>query len=592
MEVDASYHQERLWFIDAFETGNLYPGMPVYHNIPLVLSIEGNLEIKLMERAIHAVVQRHEALRTRIIMADGEPVQWIDETVDFKLRVRELPDDDIEPDMDRHTKAVGMALEEAKQPFPGNDSGEPLIRGMAIPVTNEKYILVITLHHSIADRDSLGILVREVLLCYNAYLKNSHPSLAELALHYADFSLYQQELPRDIVQSLLFYWRRQLGGTLEPLELPVDIPRARVHTFREGRCPVEVPPALSRKIGELCRRLSKQPFEVLLAAFKVLLHRYTGQEEVVVGIPASLRLQPGTENVIGPISNLLVLRSRLDPDSSFSRFFPDLCKTVAAAFENRDMPFDLLVSELNPQKDMGRTALFDVLFQYEKKQFDLPPVPGLNISVIETNLGWGKYDLNLLMMGGEDAFSGVLVFNRDYFLEDTVSRFARHYVNLLESITLNPGELLSKLSILSETERHRLLEEWNQTHAQYPEEKTIHRLFEDQVERVPHHIAVVSTGDGGALTYKDLNGKANRLAALLIEKGVGVDAIVAIMVDRSVEMIVGLLGILKAGGAYLPIDPDYPEERVDFMLKDSGAMVLLISEIVQSSNPKSETNPN
>ncbi|NIM15786.1 MAG: amino acid adenylation domain-containing protein [Candidatus Aminicenantes bacterium] len=575
MKVRASYHQERLWFIHQFEYEDLYEFGPRYHNIPLILEIKGALDPHLLEQGLNTVINRHEALRTSMITVENQLFQLVEPGIDITLQVLDLADG---------SSGLDMALEEARRPF--FLEGQPLIRAVLIKVSTVKHFLVITLHHLVSDRCSLGIIAAELARCYQALQEGLSPVLPDVPLHYADFSQWQRELPRDFLESLFFYWRRQLTH-LTPLELPTRIRRSAIHTFQEGRVSFQLPVRLSTKIKEFCREKSTGNDVLLLAAFKVLLHRYCGQEDITLGTCVDNRHLPGTKSLVGPAANLLVLRTTITGQMSFNTILPNIIHTVEQAHKHQDIPFDRLALELNPQKDMSRTVFFDVLFQYREKPFQVPPVRGLEIKYIETNLGWGKYDLNLFIQGGEECFPGVLVYNNDYYDDSFASCFIQHYKVLLESIFQAPDQPISHLAILTNDERHRLLVQWNRTRAHYPEDKTIHGLFEEQVQRTPDSAAVVGKGaappankgkrteEPVQLIYRELNRSSDQLAQVLKEKGVLPDNIVGIMVERSLEMIIGILGILKAGGAYLPIDPDYPEERINYMLKDSNAKILL-----------------
>jgi amino acid adenylation domain-containing protein len=565
--LPASYHQERLWFIDQFEAGKLYDSSPIYHNIPVILEIIGALDAEKLEQSISRVIKRHQALRTRLIAVDNKPFQCVDdvEKVGFQLRTLSSVGD-----------PLSQALEEAKQPF--FMDREPLIRGSLVRLDQQRFMLVLTVHHIVADKYSLEILVREIFTLYNVYPGNRVPRLPGPSFQYADFSQWQYRLPDDLVENLLFYWKRNLHAPLQALELPTDRPRAAVHIYEDAAQTFSLPEALGEKIRNFSQAEERSIFIVLLAAFKILLHRYANQDEIIVGTGVCNRERPGTGEIIGPIANLLVLRSLLDSQSTVYDVFSALGKTVDKALRYREVPFDKLVLELNPQKDMSRTALFDVLFQYEEDPFQIPALDNLEIKAIETNRGWGKYDLNMLIYPGEGkTFSGTLVYNARYYDETTISRLIEHYRVLLESILEDPHQQISQLCLLTAGEKQQLLTRWNDTGAHYPVGKTIHRLFADQVERTPDRAALVY--QGLQLSYRELDRQANRLAYHLGHSyGVQSGELIGIMVERSEKMISGLLGILKAGGAYIPIDHGYPSGRIDYILKDSETRLLITGE--------------
>jgi amino acid adenylation domain-containing protein len=580
--VPASYHQERLWFIDQFETDNLYEGGPSYHNIPLIVRISRHASVdrERLEQSIQDVIRRHPALRTRVVTVDNKPYQWIDPDVCFRLDYLELGPAGCDSSSDT---VLNQALAEAARPFvPGE---EPLIRGQWMEIPGKEFLLLLTLHHIIADKYSLDILLREMLM----YYKGQGDQLPPLSYTYADFSQWQQAFPEDLSEALLFYWREKLRGPIQPLELPTDRPRAAVHIFQAEWTTFDIPSPLVQRTRAFCETTNISTDVFLLALFKVLLHRYSNQDEIVVGIPSLNRQQPGMENIFGPLSNLLVLRSHVPGTLTFRQVMTALERTVTDARRYGAMPFDRLVSELNPHKDMSRTALFDVLFQYEEKPRQLPEVGDWEVSIEETNLGWGKYDLNMLIQDKGDFFFGHLVTNACYYDASTLQRWVSHYSVLLESCLNEPDIPIEALPLLTPGEQHQLVKEWNRTACDYPKDKTVHQLIEEQVEKRPDNIAIIGSSffvDTGyqlfgpgmgtiSITYNELNKKSNQLAWVLQQKGVEPDTIVGMIVEPSVDMIIGILGILKAGGAYLPIDPHYPEERKRYTMSDSGAEVLV-----------------
>jgi amino acid adenylation domain-containing protein len=567
-----------LWFIHQFETGSLYDSGPVYHNIPLLLEIRSRepdfIDVSLLEKSVRAVVNRHEALRTRMRVEEGRLFQDILPGLDVKFEQLEAGEG---------TDAVEIALERARQPFSLN--GGPMLRMLCIKRSDRAFLLSITCHHLVADRCSLDIITREFISFYRAFKEGTPLPSGDVPFHYADFSEWQRQLPEESLEPLFFFWKRQLYG-LTPLELPADRPRAAVHIFHDAGVPVQFPKNIYTGIEEFCRAGVCNSRDLLLAAFYVLLYRWTGQEDIAVGTSADNRSQPGLEQMVGPAANLLVLRSRIQQEDSLIRVLNTVQQAVEEAFEHQDLPFDRLAGEMNPDKDMSRTVFFDILFQYRDEPADMPGVPGLSIRSIDTNLGWGKYDLNILVLKKDGDLSGTLVYNRDYYESATISRLLSHYYVLLENILKDPSQQVSRLALLTAEERRLLVEEWNRTEAQFPADKTLHQLIEEQAERTPDHIALVGADNpGGAkgeaplhsicISFKELMYRADQLAYNLSKQGIGPDTIVAVMMERSISMIAALLGVLKAGGAYLPIDPDYPQERIRYMLEDSAAHILV-----------------
>ncbi len=576
MNIPASYHQERLWFIDRFERKSLYENGPVYHNIPLIINIEGIVDAKVLEESIIKVIKRHEVLRTRIITKNDAACQVIEDESDFRLE-RVLVDDGRVNGKDKNE----YVLKYAKEAFDLENS--QLIRAALFDFNSKSYALLLTIHHIICDRYSLGIIANEIVKCYVLTKTGEKASLEELELHYADFSDWQRDLCENDLESLLFYWRRKLGGKLQALELPTDRQRAPIHIYHEGRAGFEIPDLLARKIADFSKKHNIVTFDLFLGVFKVLLHRYSGLNEIVVGTSMTNRLQNELKNVVGPIANLVVLRSFIEQNTDFMTVLKNVSKNVREAEKYQAMPFDKLVLELDPENDMSRTALFDVLFQYEDSIEIDTEVEGSKWQVVETNLGWGKYDLNLLINKNGDKFSGVLTFNEDYYNKETIERLIGHYLILCEKFVDEPGLNISKVCYLSDEEIKRLLYDWNQTEAEYPKNKCIHDLFMEQAERTPLNIAVKCGEE--QITYGELNIRTNRIARILRSKGVKPDAIVGMLFDRTPWMITAILSILKAGGAYLPIASDYPEDRINYLLSDSKTkLILTTSDLINKCN--------
>ncbi len=580
MKVEASFHQERLWFIDRFETGYVYETNPVYHNIPLLLEIKGDINIPLLEYGIREAARRHQPLRTRIETVDNRPVQVIETGTVIKLERLDLSNDPGQV-------ALEAALTYAAKPMPLD--GESLIRALLIRGAGQYYLLCVVVHHIICDRHSLSLLARETLDIYRAAAAGSTLALPEIPFHYADFSQWQRQMSADVSGPLLSYWKEKLWGGVEVLELPMNMPRPSIQVFHAARRYFEIPSTVFAEALRLAQQQKCTMVALLAAAFQALLHKYTGQEEIVMGTSAPNRDREGLDLVIGPIANLLVLRSFIRADFNFLTILSGMQKILDEAHRNVAMPFDRLVAEINPPKDMGRTVFFDVLFQYEESTLEFKDFPGdgiESVKVVETNLGWGKYDLNLLLRGT----AGILVYNGDYFSASAVDRLVGHYNLLLERLIAASHRPTAEIAVLAEAELHQLLYEFNDTAVAvpYPRDKTVHRLFEEQASKTPDRIALIARETREkherlsvlplshfCLTYCQLNEQSDRLAWLLKEKGVVAGDIVAIMMERSIELVVGVFGVLKAGCAYLPILPDYPRDSIDYILKDSGAKLLV-----------------
>ncbi len=578
-EYPLSYHQERLWFIDQFEKGNVYESSPVYHNLPLILHLSGPIDSDLLESSLNEILDRHEALRTRIITENAQGLQVVSRQETLKLKAVDWANSVAQASIEG---LIELAIEETRRPFT-LDHDHP-VRASLIRSRDDESVLVVTVHHIISDRRSLELIAEELAEIYSARSEGRAPQLTNPTFQYNEYSRWQRSLPADVTDALLFYWKWQLRNKLQPLELPEDRPRAAVHTFTGARHEFSMRGSLARRIEELGSEEHSNAFAIILAAFQALLHRYARQDEIVVGTSVSCRNQPGTENVVGPFANLLVLRGNTAGNPTFRTFLSQVTKTVEQAHAHRDMPFDRLVLELKPEKDMSRTALFDVLFEFENAGLTELSVGKAKAHVVETNLGYGKYDLNLFMQGDANRLSGTILYNADIYDGFTVSQMMRHLEVMLDAVTLDPDRLIDDVVLISDAEEHQQLVTWNSTQASYPTDKTIHQLFENQTRKTPDKIAV---SDGSAsLTYRELDERANQLAHLLRNQGVASNMLVAICLNKSLEMIVALLGTLKAGGAYLPLNPEYPEERLRFMVEDSRTTHLVTTEPLLHNLPE------
>ena len=597
MKALLSSHQERLWFIDQFETGNVYAAEPTYHNIPLLLQGRGQLDGGKLAAAWRSLIARHGALRTRIGTEAGQTIQMVGWSDDRMIGNAEARAPEAAPRPSDHptirssdhraadapwtehqlgnvtaAEALEAALADAARPF--HLRTDALVRAAWWrfgPADAEEFILAFTFHHLVCDKPSLRLLAEE----FAALLREGGATLAEPELHYADYSEWQRTLPAEALEPLLFYWKWQLRGRLAALELPSARPRPAVHTFTAARHAFAWDAATVQALRALATHEGVEPSAVALAAFQVLLHRYARQEEIVLGTSFSCRRQPGSERLIGPVANLSVLRQTLGGNPEFRALLRDAAKTLADAREHQEMPFDPLVLALNPEKDMSRTALFDVLFGYDDEPaaaLDLGG--GVSARVVDTNLGYGKYDLNLALQAQADgSVTGALVYNADFHDAWFIAQMMRHYTRLLATVAADPAAKIDDVVLLDPAEERQLLDSWNATQASAPREKTLHALFAEQVKRTPERIAL-KHGDE-QLTYAQLDARANRLAHCLRKKGVGPDVLVGLYFERGVDLVVAILAILKAGGAYLPFDPLYPPDRITFMLEDAQPRVLL-----------------
>jgi len=572
-----SFAQRRLWFLD-----QLAPHNPFY-NIPIPAQLNGPLDITAFHTSISAVVQRHEVLRTTFASADGQPIQIINPRMALALPLLDLTG---LPAAACAAMRERLALEDALRPF--DLTSGPLLRVTLLRCACDEHLLLLTIHHIAADGWSMGVLLGEVAALYTAFQTNQAPDLPKLAIQYADFAAWQRTwLQGDVLAMQLAYWRAQLAE-LTPLPLPTDHPRPAVETFRGAHIPVALAPALTEALKVLSRRAGVTLFMTMLAAFQVLLLRYTGQRDIAVGSPIANRTRPELERLIGFFVNTLVLRSDLAGNPQFRELLGHVRAVTLAAYEHQDIPFEKLVEELQPERDMSRHPLFQIMFVLQNA-----PLPALRLAdvslqpLLNATNGITKFDLTFFMWEEAAGLSGRLEYNSDLFEAATIGRMLGHFATLLAAIVADPQQGIASLPILTEAERRQLLVEWNDTASGVRgqgarvrsgiTDACLHELVEAEVARVPEAIAVVF--EGQHLTYAELNRQANRLAHRLRQLGVGPDVLVGICVDRSLELVIGLMAVLKAGGAVVALDPTYPQDRLAFMIAEARMPVLLTTSM-------------
>jgi amino acid adenylation domain-containing protein len=561
-EHPLSFAQQRLWFINKLE-----PNSPAY-NIAIAIRIKGQLNEVALAQSLKEIIRRHKVLRTSFKALNGEPVQVIlEREAEDRGRYFPLPNSESEIQI--------FLVQEGQQPFDLAEVG--LFRTKLLRLDAEESILIITMHHIIFDGWSAGVLIREVAALYKAFLTGEPSPLAELTIQYVDYAYWQREwLKGEILESQLAYWKQQLGGNLPVLNLPTDYPRPTVSTLRGARQTLVLPEVLRGGIKELSQQEGVTLFMILLAAFKTLLFRYTHQDDILVGSPIANRNLAEIQGMIGFFVNTLVLRSNLSGNPCFKELLKRIRRVALDAYSHQDLPFEKLVEELQPDRSLSHTPLFQVMFALQNFPMPNLEVAGLNLQVQEVNTGTAKFDLTLFVEDRGRELLAIFEYNTDLFKGTTITRMLGHFQTLLEGIVANPNQRLSDLPLLTEVERNQLLIEWTQTRTDSSHNLCIHQLLEEQVERTPDAVAVIFGNQ--QLTYQELNQRANQLAHYLQKLGVKPEVFVGICVERSIEMLVGLLGILKAGGAYVPLDSTYPKERLAFMLEDARAPVLLTQQ--------------
>jgi len=555
-----SFAQQRLWFLDQFE-----PGSSAY-NMPFALRLTGELHVAAMERALTEVVRRHEVLRTTFSVVDEQPVQVVGEMTPFVLPVVQVGEHE------QVQRVRQLIREEATQPFDLEHG--PLARARLLKLGEQEHVLLFTMHHIVSDGWSMDVLMKEVGALYDAYQHGKESPLEELSIQYADYAVWQREwLQDEALDRQLEYWRKQLADA-PALELPTDRPRPAVQRFEGATVSFVLDAGLTDGLRDLSRREGATLFITLLAVFQTLLTRYTGQSDVSVGTPVAGRTRAETEALVGFFVNTLVLRVDASGDPTFSELIGRVKDACLGAYAHQDVPFEKLVEELQPDREMSRSPLFQVMFTLQNAPRETLTLPGVTLSILEGENRNAKFDLMLTMAEGNAGLQGWFEYNTDLFDAEPIERMAQHFQTLVQSIVAEPSQPASALRLMDQSEQLRVVVDWNNTAAVYAQaEKCIQEIFAEQVEKTPDHIALVSSE--GSLRYAELNSRANQLAHYLRKRGVGPESLVGIMIERSTAMVVALLGILKAGGSYLPLDPDYPRDRLSFMLSDAGVEVLL-----------------
>ncbi|MBE8986271.1 amino acid adenylation domain-containing protein [Nostoc sp. LEGE 12450] len=574
-----SYAQQRLWFLDQLEPNS------ASYNIPLALRLVGNLNQAALKQSLQEIIDRHEALRTNFITVNGQPIQIIREqrTGSKEQGIVSIVNLKHLSTTEQEIVTQQLVQQEAIQPF--DLANQELIRATLVLLNKTEYVLLVCMHHVVSDGWSMGVFVQELAALYKAYSEGEPSPLAPLPIQYADFALWQREwLQGDVLQTQLNYWQQQLKDAPALLSLPTDRPRPAVQTFAGATQEFTLSVELTNRLTKLSQEGGCTLFMTLLTAFDILLYRYTGQSDILVGTSVANRDRSEIEGLIGFFVNSLVMRTNLAGDPSFNELLGRVRQIALGAYTHQELPFEMVVEALQPERNLSHTPLFQVMFALQNAPMSKLELAGLTISFLTAESKTTKFDLSLSMYNSGAGLVGVWEYSTDLFYSSTIERMTGHFVTLLEKIVANPQERISQLPMLTQVEQHQLLVEWNSTQAEYPFDKCIHELFEEQVECTPDAVAVIF--DNQQLTYQQLNCRANQLAHYLQSLGVKPDTLVGICVERSLEMVVGLLGILKVGGAYLPLDPDYPQERLSFMLEDAQVPVLLTQQQLLEKLPQ------
>jgi len=571
-----SFAQERLWFLDQFE-----PNSPLY-NVPRALRIQGIFRMDAFQRALETVVARHEALRTTFPAVDGTPHQCIHESTLVSIPLIDLQH---LPQPERLVTASQIANAEARRPF--DLSCGPLIRCRVLRLDEQEHIILLTMHHIISDAWSSGILIRELLTLLESFGKGITPSFPELPIQYVDFAVWQREwLQGARLEEHLAYWQQQLADIVT-LQLPTDYPRPPIQTFTGSVQSHLLPESLTRKLRILSQREGTTLFMILLTAFNALLFRYTRQRDIAIGTLIANRNRAELEQLIGFFVNTLVLRTHLLGDPSFRDLLSQVREVCLAAYAHQDLPFERLVDALQPERDLSHSPLFQVLFTLQNTPAPATSSTSFTLSFLDVGTGTSKFDMAWFLTETSQGIGIEVEYNTDLFTAATIARMLAHYQVLLEAAIADPNQRISRLPLLTEEEHHQVLITWNATDAEYPRTACIHHLIETQARDTPDRVALVFAEQ--SLTYRELDHSANQLAHYLLHR-LGPSAgeserRIGICVERSPEMIMGILGILKAGCAYVPLDPDYPKERLAFVLKDADVAALLTQTSLRDRLP-------
>ena len=572
-DLPLSFAQQRLWFLD-----QLAPGTANY-NTPSAFRLKGTLNIDVLKQSIEEVVRRHEILRTTFAQRDGDPIQIIHDSMPV-----DIPFSDLSglPEEEKEAKAREIARQDALTPF--DLAKGPLFRLQLLKFAENDHLVLINLHHIITDGWSMGVLIREIATLYNAFAEGKPSPLPELPVQYADYAVWQRNwLQGEVLQKQLDFWKNYIGENPPVLELPTDHPRPAMQTFNGKSLRYDLPPELSRQVQTFSQKQGATLFMTLLAAFQSLLRRYTRQDQILVGSPIANRTRSETEQLIGFFVNTLVFKADFSAADDFKSLLKQVRENTLQAYAHQDLPFEQLVEALQPERDMSHSPLFQVAFILQNAPFERLQLKHLTVEPFQPENPTAKYDLTLYTSESDEGIVTFWEFNTDLFEEATIRRMMEHFRNLLTAVVKEPGQKVDAIDFLTSREKQLLFEEWNATQRDFPDNTTVHALFEALAQTQPEAPAVRYHEQ--EWTYAQLNARANQLAHFLLQKGIRTDEIVGISLPRGLDVPVAILGILKAGGAFLNIDPTYPQERIRYMIEDSGLRFVITTETLAQALP-------
>ncbi|ASS75351.1 hypothetical protein CIG75_10345 [Tumebacillus algifaecis] len=572
-KLPLSFAQQRLWMLD-----QLLPDRAAY-NMPFAVRMEGALDLAALELSLHEIICRHEILRTTFAEQAGEPIQVIHAPQPETLAVIDLSD---RADGERKERLEQLITEEEKRAF--DLQVGPLLRRTLVRMGEEEHVLLMTFHHIIFDAWSIALFVEELVSLYEAAHEQTLAQLPKMELQYADFTLWQRDwLQADVMEEQIQYWKQQFHGEIPILQLATDRPRPAIQSARGAAERLVLDEELTAALRSFSHEHELTLFMTLLGAFYILLYRYSGQEDLVIGTPIAGRRHRHAEKLIGLFVNTLPLRLDLSGAPTGAELFERVRQMMLGAYSHQDVPFERLVEELQPTRDMSRSPLFQVMFGLQSTQLTEQKLSGLNLNLIDKETPFAKFDLNLVLLEEGGKVSGWWEYNADLFDRTTIQRMMQHYEQLLRSILNGPVSEISRLPLLAASERARLLQLPHPAEMRRSSEQTLHQQFEAMVERTPDRVALVF--ESNSLTYRELNERANRVAAHLLSLGVQPNTLVGLCTERSLELVIGLLAILKAGGAYVPLDPAYPADRLAFLLQDASLSILLTQQHLRNTLP-------
>jgi len=565
-DLPLSYAQQRLWFLRQLEPHN------TSYNEVSAVTLSGAVDLQALERAFEQIIARHEILRTTFDSADGRPFQVIHPNMPFSIRRIELKSAN---PAEQHAEVQRIVAELRSKPFE-LDRG-PLMEASLLTATPTEHVMVLLMHHIIGDGWSQGVLVREIASLYQSFIEQRPPDLPDLEIQYTDFAVWQRNwLQGETLDKLLRYWKQQLAGAPPVLELSTDRPHSLDQTHAGGIINFTVGPEVTARLRELSQEQNVTLFMVLLAAFQVQLSRYTGQNDIVVGTPIANRNRAEIEPLVGFFVNTLVLRTELSGDPLFTELLDRVRQVTVGAYEHQDIPFERIVEELQPDRRLSRTPLFQVMFILQNAPMGALELPGLKLSHLDLEHVTAKFDLTLSFHEGDEDVTGTFVYDSDLFDATTIARMVDHCNTLLAAIAADPRRQISKLPLLNNQERRLLLDEWNDTRTPFGPPRCVHELFAEQAARTPEHVAVID--ETQQLTYRELDARTNQLAHHLRRNGVGPETTVGILLERSVAGMVAIFGVLKAGAAYVPLEPTHPVDRWQRIITDSRLTALITEQ--------------